>query len=62
MENETTPYIGFTDETLEKQPEALEFERVLWQEHGTEGDPPHDQNILVYIDPQWMEPCDGNDA
>ncbi len=45
-----------------KRPEALEFERLLWQEHGKEGDPPHDQNILVHIDPQWMEPCDGNDA
>ena len=58
-ENGDVRIIVFADR---KRPEALEFERLLWQEHGKDGDPPHDKSILVHIDPQWIEPCDGNDA
>ena len=47
--------VGVIVRAREKKPDALIHERMLQEEHGGK-DPMHDKDILVHIDPVWMEP------
>jgi len=53
--------VGVIVRSGNKLPSCLLHERCLAEEFG-KNDPHHDKNVLVHIDPIWMEPLpDDND-